>query len=62
MIHVDGQGGQPAKQGTWNYLRQNAPKGVFWGWKNFDDEDEPMLIVKQTWKRVKPHPQLISYQ
>ncbi len=62
VIHVDGQGSQPAKKGTWHYLRQDAPKGVFWGWKNFEDEDKPMLNVKQTWTRVKPHPELISYQ
>jgi hypothetical protein len=62
VIHVDGQGGQADKRGTWNYLRRNAPQGVFWGWKNFYDEDEPMLSIRQTWKRVKPHPQLISYQ
>ncbi|MDR7085561.1 hypothetical protein J2X11_000400 [Aeromicrobium panaciterrae] len=62
VIHVDGQGGQGAKQGTWHFLHRKAPKGVFWGWKNFYDEDEPMLTVPQTWRRVKPHPQLISYQ
>ncbi len=62
VIHVDGQGGQADKKGTWNYLREKAPEGVFWGWKNFYDEDEPMLTVKQTWRRVKPHPELISYQ
>lgn len=62
VIHVDGQGGQGAKQGTWHYLREKAPKGVFWGWKNFYDEDKPMLSIRQTWKRVKPHPELISYQ
>ena len=62
VIHVDGQGSQPAKQSTWKYLRGEAPKGVFWGWKNFNDEDKPMLNVKQTWTDVKPHPELISYQ
>lgn len=62
VIHVDGQGSQPAKQGTWKYLHEKAPKGVFWGWKNFYDEDKPMLNVKQTWTEVKPHPELISYQ
>lgn len=62
VIHVDGQGGQGAKQGTWKYLHEKAPKGVFWGWKNFHDEDKPMLSVKQTWTKVKPHPELISYQ
>lgn len=62
VIHVDGQGSQPDKQATWRYLRKKAPTGAFWGWKNFYDEDKPTLTVKQTWKRVKPHPELISYQ
>ena len=62
VIHVDGQGGQADKKGTWRYLRQKAPRGVFWGWKNFVDEDKPMLSVRQTWRRVKPHPELITYQ
>jgi hypothetical protein len=63
VIHVDGSGPQGAKQGTWRTLRRNAPDGVFWGWKNFYDEDKPhMLTAKQTWGKVKPHPSLISYQ
>ena len=63
VIHVDGSGPQGAKQGTWRTLRRNAPDGVYWGWKNFFDEDKPhMLTAKQTWRKVKPHPSLISYQ
>ncbi|WP_344768642.1 hypothetical protein [Aeromicrobium panaciterrae] len=62
VIHVDGQGAYGAKQGTWKYLRQDAPKGVFWGWKNFVDEDPHMLSTSETWAKVKPHPDLISYQ
>lgn len=61
VLHVDGSGSQGAKQGTWKLLHKNAPKGVFWGWKNFVDEDEPMLTVQQTWQ-VRPRPDLISYQ
>ena len=62
VIHVDGSGPQGAKQGTWKTLRQTAPDGVFWGWKNFVDEDPHMLTAQETWSRVRPHPSLISYQ
>ncbi len=62
LIHVDGQGSQPAKQGTWRTIRRGAPRGVFWGWKNFYDEDKPTLSVKKTWTQVKPRPDFISYQ
>ncbi len=43
VIHADGQGSQPAKTGTWNALRAGAPAGVAFAWKNFYDEDAPML-------------------
>ncbi|MCD9199332.1 hypothetical protein [Aeromicrobium wangtongii] len=62
VIHVDGSGPQGAKQGTWHHLRAKAPRGVGWGWKNFVDEDSPMLTAQQTWRQVKPHPDLITYQ
>ncbi len=62
VIHVDGSGPQGAKRGTWKTLRRNAPDGVYWGWKNFVDEDPHMLTAQETWRRVKPHPSLISYQ
>ena len=62
VIHVDGSGPQGAKQGTWKTLRRTAPDGVYWGWKNFIDEDPQMLSPQETWRRVKPHPALITYQ
>jgi hypothetical protein len=62
VIHVDGSGPQGAKQGTWEVLRQDAPANVGWGWKNFVDEDSPMLTARQTWRQVRPHPDFISYQ
>ncbi len=62
VIHVDGSGPQGAKQDTWRTLRRGAPQDVGWGWKNFVDEDSPMLDARQTWRRVKPHPDLITYQ
>ncbi|MCM0641456.1 hypothetical protein [Cellulomonas wangsupingiae] len=60
LIHVDGQGGQPAKAGTWAALRNAAPP-VHWGWKNFYDEDVPMLDPAQTFA-VQPVPDLVTYQ
>lgn len=62
LIHVDGQGSQPAKRDTWKLMHRGAPKGVFWGWKNFYTEDQPMLSPKKTWTEVKPRPEFISYQ
>ena len=60
VIHVDGQGTQPAKRGTWNRLRAGAPD-VHWGWKNFVDEDSPTLTPEQTYQ-IDPVPDLVTYQ
>lgn len=60
LIHADGQGSQPAKAGTWAALRNGAPP-VAWGWKNFLDEDVPMLTPEQTFG-VQPVPELVTYQ
>jgi hypothetical protein len=60
LIHADGQGSQPEKQATWKRLRTDAPT-VAWGWKNFYDEDAPMLTPEQT-MMVEPVPDLVTYQ
>jgi hypothetical protein len=62
MVHVDGQGTQPMKQDTWQVLHQDAPAPLYWGWKNFYDEDEPMLTPQQTIDQVLPRPELVTYQ
>ncbi|KFF60146.1 hypothetical protein JF66_06325 [Cryobacterium sp. MLB-32] len=62
LLHVDGLGGQPDKQATWSTLHRDAPAGVAWGWKNFIDEDHPMLTPDQTMTGVSPTPDLITYQ
>jgi hypothetical protein len=41
-------------------LRANAP-AVFWGWKNFIDEDRPMLDPAQT-MQFSPDIVFVSYQ
>ena len=62
LVHVDGQGSQPAKQDTWRVLHQDAPAPLYWGWKNFYDEDLPVLTPEQTIEQVLPRPELITYQ
>lgn len=61
LIHVDGQGSQGAKAGTWANILQGAPANVVWGWKNFIDEDVPMATPQQTYQ-VQPLPHFVSYQ
>ena len=61
LIHADGQGSQGAKADTWDALHVGAPTGVYWGWKNFIDEDVPMLTPEQTYQ-VVPIPDFVSYQ
>lgn len=61
LVHADGQGSQGSKQETWRTLHANAPGIEWWGWKNFYDEDSPMLTPEET-ARVEPFPHFISYQ
>lgn len=62
VLHVDGQGSQPAKQETWATLHESPPPNVYWGWKNFVDEDLPMLTPEETIAQALPTPELITYQ
>jgi len=61
LVHIDGQGGQGAKNGTWQSVREGAPAGVVWDWKNLIDEDTPMLTPVQTYQ-VQPLPHFVGYQ
>lgn len=60
-IQMDGLGRQEVKQDTWRNIRNNAPKGIWFGWKNFYDEDKPMLSPEQT-MNIDPAPVFVSYQ
>lgn len=62
LVHVDGQGAQPDKQATYAAMLAIPPVGVAAGWKNFIDEDAPMLTPQQTMSGVSPVPDFISYQ
>ncbi len=61
VINMDGQGAPSTKQQTWLAVIANAPRGVFFGWKDFFTKDTPMLGPKRTIDRT-PRPVLISYQ
>lgn len=64
VLHVDGQGPLSTKYGTWEALQQ-VPQGdgqeLWWGWKNFLDEDSPMATPSQV-DALTPLPVVITYQ
>jgi len=61
LFHMDGQGTPAVKQETWNAVTRAAPRGVFFGWKDFYVKDHPMLDPRQTIART-PRLSMISYQ
>jgi len=61
LVHMDGQGPTSTKDNTWRAVTAAAPPGVDFGWKNFYDEDHPVLTPAQTMIR-RPAPLMISYQ
>jgi hypothetical protein len=61
VIHMDGQGAPSTKQQTWDAVVANAPRGVFFGWKNFFVKDHPMEDPQETMQH-QPQPVMISYQ
>lgn len=61
VIQMDGHGSPLQKQDTWSAVMAGAQPGVVFGWKNFYDEDDPMLSPQQTME-VSPTPWFISYQ
>jgi hypothetical protein len=61
LIHMDGQGSTAQKDSTWRAVVTARPRDIPLGWKNFYDEDHPMLTPEQTMSR-QPTPVMISYQ
>ncbi|MBP2473489.1 hypothetical protein JOF53_002361 [Crossiella equi] len=61
LIHMDGQGTTGQKAETWRAVVGARPADLPLGWKNFYDEDKPMLTPEQT-MRYQPAPMMISYQ
>lgn len=61
LIHMDGQGTTGQKVSTWDSVVAARPADLPMGWKNFYDEDKPMLTPEQT-MTYKPTPAMVSYQ
>jgi hypothetical protein len=61
VIQMDGNGAQPTKLNTWRTILQQPPAQVQFGWKNFYDEDTPMLSPEAT-MQLDPRPWYVSYQ
>ncbi len=61
VINMDGQGAPSTKRDTWRAVVAGAPKGVFFGWKDFYVKDTPMLGPRLTIGHF-PTPVLISYE
>jgi hypothetical protein len=61
LIHMDGQGSTAQKNSTWRSVVAARPGNLALGWKNFYDEDHPMLTPRQTMTK-RPAPAMISYQ
>lgn len=61
-LHADGHGTPGQKLDTWAALQAAPPEGIWPSWKNFYDEDRPMLTPEQTYSLVDPKPWLVTYQ
>jgi hypothetical protein len=61
LIHMDGQGTTGQKVSTWDSVVGARPGDLPMGWKNFYDEDKPMLTPEQT-MAYEPKPSMVSYQ
>lgn len=61
ILHADGHGPTDVKMDTWNVMQQDLSDDYFMAWKNFIDEDTPMLNPEQTYS-VEPRPWFVSYQ
>jgi hypothetical protein len=62
VLHADGFGTTSDKTGTWDRLHRAAPAGLWWGWKNFIDEDLPTLTPEQTVRIGPTSPLVVTYQ
>lgn len=60
-IQMDGHGGHGSKLETWNAIRRELQPEIYPGWKNFYDEDKPVLTPEATMK-LAPVPWFVSYQ
>lgn len=63
VLHADGYGTRQEKLETWNALHAAPrPTGLWWGWKNFIDEDSPTFTPRETYAVRPESPVFVSYQ
>lgn len=63
VLHADGFGTPQEKLETWNTLHTApGPAGLWWGWKNFLDEDTPTFSPRRTYELRPASPVFVSYQ
>lgn len=60
-LHADGHGTPSLKTDTYNTLLAGLSKDIKPSWKNFYDEDTPMLTPEQTYA-LTPKPWVVTYQ
>ncbi len=61
LVQMDGYGPPGAKLATWRTVTAASPPGLWFGWKNFYDEDTTTFTPRQT-LAVEPSPWFVSYQ
>ncbi len=64
VVHVDGQGPLGSKYGTYDEMVEaltGPEQTLWWGWKNFYDEDFPVATPGQV-NAVDPLPVVITFQ
>jgi len=64
VIHVDGQGGLGSKFNTYRNVtgqEVDPDQKLWWGWKNFYDEDRPVARPDQV-NEADPFPVIITFQ
>lgn len=61
IIQMDGNGAQSTKLTTWRTILADPPARMQFGWKNFYDEDHPVLSPEAT-MQLDPKPWYVSYQ
>jgi hypothetical protein len=61
VVQMDGLGSQEVKLETWRAVTVGGPGRLYFGWKNFFDEDDPLRSPADT-VGLQPSPVYISYQ
>ncbi len=61
VIQMDGQGTKAGKNDTYASTVKDAPENIYFGWKNFYDEDRPLRSPASIME-LTPKPWFVSYQ